>query len=142
LQALVRNPKKKKAPCSSESQGSRAARMLDAKVSRGKASSTAHLYNRPHEPKSSNPNRTVKRVRHKDVSRPVRVGQKVTNALVRMLNHQLATRDMDALQPHSRMGGWHLAPVHPQPCIDDDNRGGEWLRSCHRARHEAYKTHL
>jgi hypothetical protein len=80
-QALVRNPNKKKAPRISVSQGSRAAPLFNEKVSKGKASPTEYLYNRPHEPQSSNANRTVKRVRHKDVSRPVprqvvRVGQK------------------------------------------------------------------
>jgi hypothetical protein len=64
----------------------------------------------------------------------VRVGPEVTNALVRMLNHQLAARDTEMPQPRSRVGGRHLSPVHPQPCIKDDKRGGEWLRICHRAR--------
>jgi hypothetical protein len=81
----------------------------------------------------------VKRVRHKDVSRPVprqvlRVGRKVTNALVQMLNHQRATRDTEMPQPRTRLGGWHLSLVHPQPCIEDDNREGERLRSGYRAR--------
>jgi hypothetical protein len=143
-QALVRNPNKKKAPCSSVSQGSRAAHLFNEKVSKGQASPTEYLYNRPREPKSSNPNRTVKKVGHKDVSWPafrqvVRVGPKVTNALVWMLNHQLATWDTEMPQPRSRLGGWHLPPVHPQPCIHDNNRVGEWLRSCHIARQLAQR---
>jgi hypothetical protein len=51
-----------------------------------------------------------------------------------MLNHQLATRDTKMPQEHSSMGGWHLASVYPQPCINDDIKVGEWLRSCQRAR--------
>jgi hypothetical protein len=70
-QALVTNPNKKKGTVSSVSQGSRARRLFNEKVSKGKASRTEYVYNRPHEPKSSNPDRTVMRVRHKDVSRPV-----------------------------------------------------------------------
>jgi hypothetical protein len=54
-QALVKNPKRKNPPCSSVSQGSRAAHLFNVKVSRGKASPTEHLYNRSHEPRSSNP---------------------------------------------------------------------------------------
>jgi hypothetical protein len=118
--------------------------MFNAHVSKGEQSSTEHRYNRPHEPQSSNPNRTMKRVRHKDVNMPVprrvvRVGPKVTKAIVRMLNHQRPTQDTKMPQLHSRMGGWHMASECPQPCIKKDNEEGEWLRSCHKTRQLAQK---
>jgi hypothetical protein len=108
VQAVVRNHKKKNPPCSSISQGSRGARLFNAQVSKGEPSPAEHMYNRPHEPRSSNPNRTVKRVRHKDVYMPVpgqvvKLGPKVTRALVRMLNHQWATLDTRMPQLHSRI---------------------------------------
>jgi hypothetical protein len=129
VQAGIRNHKKMKPPCSSISQGSRGTRLFNAQVSKGEQSSTEHLYNRPYDPRSSNPNRTVKRARHKEVYRPVprqvvRVGPKVTREQVRMLNHQRATRDTKMPQLYSRMGGWQLALEYPQPCIKEDN--DEW----------------
>jgi hypothetical protein len=54
--ALVRNPSKKKnKKVSSVSQGSRADRLFNERVSKGKPLPTESKYNRPHEPKSVNP---------------------------------------------------------------------------------------
>jgi hypothetical protein len=45
------------------------------------------------------------------------------------MNHHLVTPDSAMPQPSRRMGGWQLSPVHPQPCIKNDNREGKRLRS-------------
>ena len=64
----------------------------------------------------------------------VRLNQKVTNALVNMVNHHLAFRDSEMPQPSKRIGGWELSPIHPQPCIKDHSREGSQLRSAHKRR--------
>jgi hypothetical protein len=111
-------------------------------------SHTERKYNYLHESKSVDPDRTVKRVRHKDVCRclrfvpreVVRLNQKVTNALVNMVNHHLAYRDSSLPQPAERIGGWELSPVHPQPCIKDHSREGARLRSSHQKRLQAQRV--
>jgi hypothetical protein len=139
--ALIRNINKKpKYKVSSISQGSRLDRLFNERVSKGMSSRTECKYNRPHGPKAIDPGRMVKRVKHKDVCRcprfvpreVVQLNQKITNALVNMVNHHLAYRDSSLPQPAERMGGWDLSPVHPQPCIKDDSREGTRLRSCHQ----------
>jgi hypothetical protein len=144
--AFDRNIDKK--PVSSTSQGSRLDHLFDERVSKGRSSPTECKYNRPHEPKAVNPGRTVKRVRHKDVCRRLRfvprevdqLNQKITNALVNMVNHHLAYRDSSMPQPAERMGGWELSPIHPQPCIKDDSREGTRLRSCHQKHLQAQRV--
>jgi hypothetical protein len=73
----------------------------------------------------------------------VRLNQKVTSALVNMVNHYLAFRDSELPQPAERIGGWELSPVHPQPCIKDHSRKGSWLRSSHqkRLRYQRVSSH-
>jgi hypothetical protein len=56
-----------------------------------------------------------------------------------MMNHQLAMRDTRMPQLHSRKGGWHLASAYPQPYLKEDNKEGEWLRSCQKAHQLAQK---
>jgi hypothetical protein len=114
VKAAVRNPDKKPPKCSSVKGEARAARLFNRSVAESQPSPEEHLLNRPHEPRPSNPSRTIKRVRHKDVNRPVvrvevNVGPKFTRVLVLMLNLQRATRDSEMLQRPLRLGGWELA---------------------------------
>jgi hypothetical protein len=116
--------------------------LFSSRVSQRMPSHSDRKYNYPYEPKSVDPDRKVKRVRHKDVFRRlcfvprevVRLNQKVTNALVNMVNHHLAFRDSELPQPAERIGCWEISPVHPQPCIKDHSREGSRLRSSHQKR--------
>ena len=117
-------------------------RLFSSRVSQRMPSHTDRKYNYPYEPKAVDPEWKVKRGRHKDVIRRLRVvprevvrlNQKVTNALVNMVNHHLAFRDLEMPQPSGRIGGWELSPVHPQPCIKHHSREGSQLRSAHKRR--------
>jgi hypothetical protein len=91
LEAVVRNHDIRPRKCSSIRNESRGMRLFNRDVAEGKESTDKHRYNCPHEPQPSNPSRTVKKVRHKDVRRPtvnevVNVGPKFTRILVRLLN--------------------------------------------------------
>ncbi len=142
--ALVRNPnkrsKKKGSPGRTADMGPRAQRLCNVKVMRGVSTPETDLrWNRPHQPKVSNPDRTVQLVRHKDVNRPVerrmvRVNAGVTERIVRMLNQQRATRDFNSLQHPERVGGWALAVEYPWPCIKHDGSDAEYLQEKHRKR--------
>jgi hypothetical protein len=119
-------------------------RLFNRDVAEGKESTEEHRYNRPHEPRPSNPSCTVKKVRHKDVRRPavrnvVNVGPKFTRILLRLLNLQRPTRTSNMPQRHPRLRGWNLAKGYPQPCVHDDTHQGEWLRSNHAARQLAHR---
>jgi hypothetical protein len=144
VKAVVRNPHKRPPKCSSVRGESRGARLFNRDVAESKPSPEEHRFNRPHEPRPSNPCRTIRKVRHKDVNRlvvrvVVNVGPKFTRALVRMLNLQRPTRDLEMPQHPSRFGGRDLAEEYLQPCISENSDQGDWLTRDHEARQLAHR---
>jgi hypothetical protein len=67
VEAVVSNPDKRPPKCSIIRNESKGMHLFNHDVSEGKESTEEHLYNLPHKPRPSNPSRTMKKVRHKDV---------------------------------------------------------------------------
>ena len=88
--ALIRNMKRSQ-KVSSVSQVARLDRLFSSRVSQRMPSHTDRKYNYPYEPKAVDPHRKVKKVRHKDVIRHLRVVPREVVRLIKKVTNALST---------------------------------------------------